>query len=117
MFEPYLRGLRGKCPNCGRGQLAKGLWGTHERCAHCGLVYQNAPGDFTGAVVLSYSLVTFISISYALLMIFIAKASLPLIMISGFTLITLVSVATYQPLKGVWIAFLVQNGWLTPPPR
>jgi uncharacterized protein (DUF983 family) len=39
------RGLRKRCPHCGRGALFTG-WGTHlDRCSHCGLVYERNPGD------------------------------------------------------------------------
>jgi uncharacterized protein (DUF983 family) len=39
------RGLRRRCPHCGRGRLFTG-WAHHlDRCAYCGLVYERNPGD------------------------------------------------------------------------
>jgi len=39
------RGLRKRCPHCGRGAMFSG-WAHHlERCAVCGLVYERNPGD------------------------------------------------------------------------
>jgi uncharacterized protein (DUF983 family) len=39
------RGLRKRCPHCGRGGLFSG-WAHHlERCSHCGLVFERNPGD------------------------------------------------------------------------
>jgi len=39
------RGLRKRCPHCGRGMLFVG-WAHHlERCDVCGLVYERNPGD------------------------------------------------------------------------
>ena len=39
------RGLRKRCPHCGRGPLFSG-WSRHiERCPACGLVYERNPGD------------------------------------------------------------------------
>src|SRR4029078_6715032 len=39
------RGLRLRCPHCGRGRLFSG-WARHlDRCSVCGLVYERNPGD------------------------------------------------------------------------
>ena len=39
------RGLRKRCPHCGKGWLFSG-WGRHlERCGDCGLIYERNPGD------------------------------------------------------------------------
>ncbi len=39
-----LRGLRKRCPHCGKGPLFD-RWRHLERCSHCGLVYERNPGD------------------------------------------------------------------------
>jgi uncharacterized protein (DUF983 family) len=39
------RGLRKRCPHCGRGPLFE-RWGRHlDRCSSCGLIYERNPGD------------------------------------------------------------------------
>ena len=38
------RGLRKRCPHCGRGRLFAG-WSQVERCASCGLTFVRNPGD------------------------------------------------------------------------
>ena len=39
------RGLRKRCPHCGRGPIFAG-WSRHlSACSHCGLVYERNPGD------------------------------------------------------------------------
>ena len=39
------RGLRRRCPHCGRGALFSS-WARHiDRCPACGLVYERNPGD------------------------------------------------------------------------
>jgi uncharacterized protein (DUF983 family) len=38
------RGLRKRCPHCGRGRLFSG-WTQLERCSICGLVFARNPGD------------------------------------------------------------------------
>jgi uncharacterized protein (DUF983 family) len=39
------RGLRKRCPHCGRGPLFSRGWTHVERCPYCGLVYERNPGD------------------------------------------------------------------------
>ena len=39
------RGLRRRCPHCGRGPLFSGFAHHLERCRVCGLVYERNPGD------------------------------------------------------------------------
>jgi uncharacterized protein (DUF983 family) len=38
------RGLRKRCPHCGKGPLFDG-WRHLDRCSSCGLVYERNPGD------------------------------------------------------------------------
>lgn len=38
------RGLRNRCPHCGKGRLFSG-WSHLERCSTCGLVFTRNPGD------------------------------------------------------------------------
>jgi len=38
------RGLRKRCPHCGKGALFSG-WAFIDRCSHCGLVFARNPGD------------------------------------------------------------------------
>lgn len=38
------RGLRKRCPHCGRGRLFSG-WSFFARCSACGLVFARNPGD------------------------------------------------------------------------
>jgi uncharacterized protein (DUF983 family) len=38
------RGLRKRCPHCGKGRLFYG-WSFFERCSTCGLVFARNPGD------------------------------------------------------------------------
>src|SRR4026209_2433895 len=38
------RGLRKRCPHCGKGQLFSG-WSFNDCCTVCGLVFERNPGD------------------------------------------------------------------------
>lgn len=39
------RGLARRCPHCGRGPLFATWFTLHERCAVCGLRFEQSPGD------------------------------------------------------------------------
>jgi len=46
------RGLRRRCPRCGRGPLFDGFLRVHRQCAVCGLALASRPGDTWGFWVL-----------------------------------------------------------------
>jgi uncharacterized protein (DUF983 family) len=52
-FQAVLRGLRGKCPNCGRGRMFSGFLNVADRCDACGeeLFHQRAD-DFPPYIVI-----------------------------------------------------------------
>ncbi len=56
-FETLIgRALRLKCPRCGKGKLFRGWFTMPERCSHCRLKYERAPGYFLGSAYINYAL-------------------------------------------------------------
>jgi uncharacterized protein (DUF983 family) len=51
-----LRALKLRCPRCGEGKLFRGLFRMHERCSHCGLKFERAPGYYLGSSYVNYGL-------------------------------------------------------------
>jgi len=49
------RGIRLRCPRCGRAPLFSGMFSMHERCAACGLVFEREQGYFVGAIYVNYA--------------------------------------------------------------
>ncbi|EMR03024.1 DUF983 domain-containing protein [Cesiribacter andamanensis] len=53
--------LKAKCPRCHIGDIYKhpalhtGFSQTHKTCPHCGLMYEQEPGFFFGAMYISYA--------------------------------------------------------------
>jgi uncharacterized protein (DUF983 family) len=45
LWKSLKRGIRRKCPHCGRGPLFSGWMTTRDRCPSCGLVYERSAGD------------------------------------------------------------------------
>jgi len=50
------RGLKLRCPRCGRGRLFEGPFRMPLRCAQCGLVYEREQGYFLGAIYVNYGI-------------------------------------------------------------
>lgn len=91
--------------------MANGILGMHDSCSHCGLKFQSAPGDFTGASVLSYAVTSVVGLTTGIVGVLL-NIDLLIIMLLGLTVTVIVAVVTYQPLKGLWVAFLVESGAL-----
>jgi uncharacterized protein (DUF983 family) len=100
---PMGRGLRGRCPACGKGRLFQGFLTLRPACEHCGLDYGFADaGDgpavfailFGGAIVVFAALIT--EVAYQPPYWLHAVLWLPLILI--------VTLAPLRPIKGLLIA-------------
>ncbi|HVJ67734.1 MAG TPA: DUF983 domain-containing protein [Caulifigura sp.] len=50
------RALKLRCPRCGEGKLFAGFFRMHERCSHCGLKYERAPGYYLGSSYVNYGI-------------------------------------------------------------
>ncbi len=99
------RGLRQRCPVCGRGKIFKGWIKTYERCPVCNYAYEREPGYYTGAVavnlVVSELLITVIAVPMA------ASQTVPLsvLILLGCTLPFLLPLLFYRPTKSLWMSF------------
>lgn len=51
-----LRGLRLRCPVCGRGRLFRTWFHMHIDCSHCGLKFDRGPGYYLGSIYINYGL-------------------------------------------------------------
>ncbi len=56
VFTVLLRGLRKRCPRCGKRGVFDGWFKLKEHCPSCALVFQGEEGGFLGAMVLNYAL-------------------------------------------------------------
>ncbi|MEO0311294.1 MAG: hypothetical protein RIQ89_951 [Bacteroidota bacterium] len=109
-----------KCPRCGLGQLftfnnpyrIKGALKMEAACSHCNEIYEKEPGNFYGAMYVSYALTTgWFMVNYALYAwVFTISAAffLSYIAIS----IILLSPLTFRWSRSLWISFFIKR---TPP--
>lgn len=99
------RGLRQRCPVCGRGKIFKGWIKTYERCPVCNFVYEREPGYYTGAIainlVVSELLIALIAVPLAASQ----SVSLTVLIVLGCTLPFLLPLLFYRPTKSLWMSF------------
>ena len=63
------RGLRLRCPVCGRGRMFRGYFGINQRCSECGLKFQREPGFFLGSIYFNYGLTALVvAVAYPVLL-------------------------------------------------
>lgn len=51
-----LRGLKHRCPQCGRGSLFTGAFTVRPCCGECGLSFERGEGFFLGSMALNYGM-------------------------------------------------------------
>jgi uncharacterized protein (DUF983 family) len=101
--SPYLTGLSGRCPRCGKGHLFAGFLGVRPRCEACGLDYSFADaGD--GPAVFVILIAGFIVVALALVVEFAYRPPFWLHAALWGPLILLVTLAPLRLVKGLLIA-------------
>jgi uncharacterized protein (DUF983 family) len=58
IVQSLARGLRCRCPRCGRGRLYRGLYTELEQCASCGARFDWYSGEVLGFLYMSTALLT-----------------------------------------------------------
>ena len=99
------RGLRQRCPVCGRGKIFAGFFKTYDKCPVCGFQFEREPGYYSGAMavnlVVSELLIAIIAVPLA------ASQVVPIstLIILGVTMPVLLPVLFYRPTKSLWMSF------------
>jgi uncharacterized protein (DUF983 family) len=101
--SPFVTGLSGRCPRCGKGKLFDGFLALRPQCAACGLDYAFADaGD--GPAVFVMFIAGFIVVGMALLVEVKYAPRLWVHAVLWAPLILLVTLAPLRLLKGLLIA-------------
>ncbi len=103
----YLRGLMGRCPNCGKAGIFNGLYALHKECPVCHTPFERMVGDFTGAAYVNVVATSFIMVLVSLILILTTDISLVVLMLAGIPLIVILATILHKPIKGLWVATLV----------
>jgi uncharacterized protein (DUF983 family) len=101
--SPFVTGLSGRCPRCGKGKLFDGFLAVRQRCEACGLDYSFADaGD--GPAVFVMFIACFIVVGTALVVEIKYAPPLWVHAILWVPLILLVTLAPLRLIKGLLIA-------------
>lgn len=101
--SPYVTGLTGRCPRCGKGALFDGFLDLRPRCEACGLDYSFADaGDGPAVFIILFA--GFIVVFAALLVEFLYQPPFWLHAVLWGPLILIVTLGPLRPMKGLMIA-------------
>ncbi len=98
------RGLRLRCPVCGRGKLYRGWFKMYDQCPVCHFTYEREAGYYTGAIavniILSELLITAITIPLAV------NQSVPFVplLLWGLIMPVLFPLLFYRHAKSLWMS-------------
>ena len=98
------RGMRQRCPVCGKGKIFKGFFQTYERCPVCDFAYEREPGYYTGAIAVNL-IVTELVIAAVVVPVAASQAvSIPVMLTVGSALPILLPLLCYRPTKAIWMS-------------
>lgn len=106
--NPFLAGIAGRCPNCGKGRLFAGFLPVAQTCESCGFDLKAAdPGD--GPAVFVMLIGGFIVVFAALITEVAAKPPIWVHLVVFLPLAVVVSLGLLRPVKGVLVALQFHN--------
>jgi uncharacterized protein (DUF983 family) len=99
------RALRLRCPRCGVHPLFEARFHMHERCRHCGYVFEREPGYFIGAMYVNYGITAVLVLGGH----FILDALVPLPLSTHVLLFGAAAIALplvfFRHARSLWLAF------------
>lgn len=99
------RGLRLRCPACGRAPIFRGLFSMHDSCEACGRRFNRAPGYLLGSIYINYGVTAMlVVIAYFSLYFTDTLRGTPLlVLLTAFSVIFPLWFFRYA--RALWIAF------------
>lgn len=99
------RGLRQRCPVCGKGKIFQGLFKTYEQCPVCHFTFEREPGYYTGAIAANLIVTELVVTAVAVPVAASQAVSIPVMVLLGVTLPVLLPLLGYRPTKSLWMSF------------
>ena len=100
----FIRGLRQRCPVCGKGKVFRGIFTTYERCPVCHFVYEREPGYYTGAIAVNL-IATELLIAIVAVPVAASQAfSIPAMIVIGVLLCIGLPLLFFRPTKSLWMS-------------
>lgn len=113
-----LRGLRQRCPVCGKGKLFRHWFTMYKQCPVCHFTYEREEGYFTSAMainlVVSELLVTAAVVPFSVIAGLNPGIPFVPILLAGLPLPILLPVLFFRPSRAIWMSM---DHWLNPPQR
>lgn len=104
-MNKLLRGLRLRCPHCGKGHISNGFLKTRDICEHCSVRFERKSGESAGASIIWISILPIISmIFFFIIFALTPDASLVVHLLITLTFTVVVGVIGYRHARGIWIA-------------
>jgi len=98
------RGLRQRCPVCGRGKVFSGWFKTYERCPVCNYAFEREPGYYTGAMAINLVVSELLIAAIAIPLAVSQSVSIVILIALGITLPFLLPLLFYRPTKCLWMS-------------
>ncbi len=110
VITTLLLGLILRCPVCRHGKMFASLFKMHQRCPHCGVIFERDPGEVTGGMAITLVLVSTIAVVTGSLLAVLTTIS-PFLLIGALSLFTIVAgLLFYRHARGLWVSFLYLSG-------
>ena len=106
-----LRGLRKRCPRCGRRRIFGSWFHLIERCPNCTLRFEREQGGFLGAMTINFLVSIVVWVAMFVVVLFFTVPDVPVapLMIASVVVLVVVPLWFYPRSKTIWAAieFLV----------
>jgi uncharacterized protein (DUF983 family) len=99
------RGLRLRCPACGRGKIFCGWFTMHDACPRCSRPFQRGPGFFLGSIYFNYGVTALLVIVVYFTCFFSEALTDRQLFLVTIALALLFPVWFFRYARALWIAF------------
>ena len=114
VLTALFRGVRKRCPHCGRGPIYRGWAREVGSCPDCGLVYERNPGDTWGWVIIGDRIPIALGIIIVYFRVGAAFGLVPLIVAFTVLIVALVWTAPNRWGLGIALHYLARSRWPDP---
>lgn len=99
-----VRGLKLRCPACGRGALYQSVFKMHERCPFCGLTYGREQGYFVGAIYINVMATEALILLVYLVSIFTGFINNNMIYVLMIAMAVMLPLIFFRFSRGLWLS-------------
>ena len=105
LWTYFLRSLRLRCPQCGRGRIYYAFSNMFHHCVYCGLVYERESGYFLGSIYFNYGLTALLVTGGYPLLVFVLKLPANVVFWAAMAFCILFPLWFFRYARSMWIAF------------